>query len=122
MNRKSQIQYAFVKLMDENNTQGKDLAEYLDVKPSTISNYRNGTRSIDIDTLCKICEYYDIPLSEILVDDNRVPLTLSDDERDLIETFRTLDNTSRKAVVQLVKTLSSETGCGGEQFEKNNVA
>jgi len=109
MDKKRRIAYALVQLMDEHDTQGKELAKYLGVKPSAISNYRNGTRSIDIDTLDNICEYYHISVSELLDEGKSDVIKLTDDERDLIKSYRKLDYTSRLAVKQLAATLSPET-------------
>lgn len=41
MDKKRRIAYALVQLMDEHDTQGKELAKYLGVKPSAISNYQD---------------------------------------------------------------------------------
>lgn len=44
----------------------KDLAKYLNVKPTTISKYFNGTRKITIDDLVKICYFLNTTPNEIL--------------------------------------------------------
>ena len=45
-----------------NHSQEK-LADYIEVTPQTISRYENGTRNINIETLWKIAELYQIPIS-----------------------------------------------------------
>lgn len=83
---KQQISYAFVQLMDSNKTKGKELAEYLDVTPATISNYRTGSRSIDIETLDRICDYYGISLDQFF---GKEPL--DKEEMELLRLWRNAD-------------------------------
>lgn len=44
----------------------KDLAAILNVSPSTISNYENGVHSPDLDTLCKLSNFYGVSLDYLL--------------------------------------------------------
>jgi transcriptional regulator with XRE-family HTH domain len=43
----------------------KQLAEKLGVKNSAVSNWENGQNSIDIETLCKACEIFQITLNDM---------------------------------------------------------
>lgn len=44
----------------------KDLADYLDVSVGTISNYENGVHSPDLDTLCRLAEYFHVSTDYLL--------------------------------------------------------
>ncbi len=44
----------------------KDLAEYLEVSVGTISNYENGVHSPDLNTLCKLAEYFQVSTDYLL--------------------------------------------------------
>ena len=120
MDKKQQISYALVTLMDTNGTQGKELAEYLGVTPSAISNYRNGTRSIDVEILAKICDYYGISLNDITNDEmfspnetvnyavvdfpqsdkkEKMHFHLTDDEKEIITLYRSLPEIGRRMVL-----------------------
>lgn len=41
----------------------KDLADFLDVKPNTISGYENGTRKMEFDDIKKLCRFLGIELN-----------------------------------------------------------
>ena len=47
-------------LRKEYNMKQRDLAEYLNVAISTISNYENSINSIDIETLDKLADYFEV--------------------------------------------------------------
>ena len=44
----------------------KDLAEYLEVSVGTISNYENGVHSPDLNTLCRLAEYFQVSTDYLL--------------------------------------------------------
>lgn len=44
----------------------KELADYLNVSIGTISNYEQGIHNPDLDTLCKIADYYEISTDYLL--------------------------------------------------------
>ena len=44
----------------------KDLAEYLHLSVSAISNYENGTNDPDLQTLCHIADYYGVTTDYLL--------------------------------------------------------
>ncbi|MCT4544553.1 MAG: helix-turn-helix domain-containing protein [Vallitalea sp.] len=41
----------------------KDLANFLNVKPNTVSNYESGTRKMDFDTVRDLCRLLDININ-----------------------------------------------------------
>lgn len=53
----------------------KQLAEYLSVSIGTISNYENGVHSPDLNTLCRIAEYFNVSADYLLgLTDNPMPI------------------------------------------------
>lgn len=53
----------------------KQLAEYLSVSIGTISNYENGIHSPDLNTLCRIAEYFNVSADYLLgLTDNPMPI------------------------------------------------
>lgn len=113
----------------------KDFAESIGMQEKTYRNYENGSRNLYLDVACKLCTALDCSLEELTRVEYAVanldpePDTanaereeMTKDESELLETYRELDDTGKLAVRQLAKTLSSEAGRGGEQFENGNVA
>ncbi len=44
----------------------KELASYLNVTVSTISNYENGVHAPDLDTLCKLADFFQVSIDFLL--------------------------------------------------------
>lgn len=44
----------------------KELAAYLSLSTGTISNYENGVHSPDLNTLCKLADYFDVTTDYLL--------------------------------------------------------
>lgn len=44
----------------------KDLADYLHVSIATVSSYEHGVHNPDLDTLCRLADYYEISTDYIL--------------------------------------------------------
>lgn len=53
-------------LMRENGTKQKELADLLNLKPQTVSQYTTGRTAPDYDTLCTIAGYYGVTLDWLL--------------------------------------------------------
>lgn len=54
------------KLREEHNLYQKMLAAHLHVTIGTVSNYENGVHAPDIHTLCRLADYYDVPVDYLL--------------------------------------------------------
>lgn len=61
-------------LRKEKNIGQKELAAYLSLSTGTISNYENGVHSPDLNTLCKLADYFDVTTDYLL---NRTPYRYS---------------------------------------------
>ena len=55
-----------MELRKERNLGQKELAAYLSLSTGTISNYENGVHYPDLDTLCKLADYYDVTTDYLL--------------------------------------------------------
>lgn len=53
-------------LRKEKNIGQKELAAYLQLSTGTISNYENGVHSPDLNTLCKLADYFDVTTDYLL--------------------------------------------------------
>ncbi|MGX7200576.1 helix-turn-helix domain-containing protein [Enterococcus nangangensis] len=75
----------------------QQLADHLLITRQAISNWENEKSQPDIDTLIKICDYYQIPLSSLTSSDNS-PTTEKDEniENTLSSTFQQQEPTDAK--------------------------
>ena len=53
-------------LRKENNLTQKELADYLNIKQNTYSQYENGQRQVPIDILIRLADYYDVSVDYLL--------------------------------------------------------
>ncbi len=53
-------------LREDNDVKQKELAEYLNIKQNTYSQYENGKREIPLDTLCKLADYYNTSIDYLI--------------------------------------------------------
>lgn len=54
------------RLRKERNLGQKELAAFLNLSTGTISNYENGVHFPDLNTLCKLAEYFDVTTDYLL--------------------------------------------------------
>jgi len=77
-----------------------EISEYMGVSQGTVSNWFKGTNSIDIENLAKLCEYLGVSLDQIYGVAPLTPeVTLSQDETDLLSYYRTLNDDTKKALL-----------------------
>lgn len=50
----------------DNDLKQKDIAEFLNISQNTYSQYENGTRSLPVDLLIKLSEFYNVSTDYIL--------------------------------------------------------
>ena len=53
-------------LREENNLKQRDVAQYLDIKQNTYSQYENEKRQLPIDVLIKLSKFYKVTTDYIL--------------------------------------------------------
>lgn len=53
-------------LREDNDVKQKELAEYLNIKQNTYSQYENGKREIPLETLWKLADFYNTSIDYII--------------------------------------------------------
>ena len=94
---KQKVQFALVALMDEHGTKGTELANAIGVKKQSVSGWRRGETSMDIDNMIAVCDYYDITLDDFVgrgkeIEDGADVIAVSAKERELISSLRDLSH------------------------------
>ena len=75
-------------LIDEQGITQKDLANKLNISPSTLGNYIQNTREPDFDTLKLFADYFSVSTDYLL--DHQADITLNRAEDELLRIFRSL--------------------------------
>lgn len=104
------------------NTQ-KEIADFLKTTQTTYARYENGTRQPDIETLCKLADYFNVSVDYLLgkpqwTDEEKAlgvgnhKTVLSDEEWTWIETLENLKQKKGedtvKTVIQLINTMAEK--------------
>lgn len=88
-----------------------DVANMLNVKSNTISNWENGKSNPDIDTLILLCEVYEISCTDLLEEaygkELVRPLTVSGIEKDIIYAYRNADPIEKAMVLRALRIEAS---------------
>lgn len=87
-------------LLSRENIKAVDLAEAVGVSKSAVSHWLSGDNSPNIEILAKICQKYDVKMSELLNDQP----DFSFSEIQHIKKYRTLDEYGKKAINDLLET------------------
>lgn len=92
----------------KNNLTQRQLAEKLNVKNSSVSNWEQGLNSIDIDTLHLVCEVFDITLNQICgFSSISETINYSSVEVSIINTYRSLNTDGQNKARDYMDDLSS---------------
>lgn len=75
-----------------------DLAQLLNARPQSISNYELGTRGLDIDTVLKLCDIFECTADYLLCRTDLPSAELTEEESALIAAFRRSDERARDMV------------------------
>ena len=86
----------------------KQLAEKIDVKNTAVSNWESGNNSIDIDTLCLVCDVFGITLNDIYGGYSEKSTVLSADEMNLIATYREISDQGKQYLLQTLNMVKNE--------------
>ena len=95
---KKNIATNITKYRKERGLTQKELASKLGVVPSRVSNWENGTNSMDINTLFKICHILSVSINDIYGVYPDADFSLSYDEQTFIKKYRTLDEHGKDMV------------------------
>lgn len=93
------------------------LAALVDVSESAISQYESGKKQPSTETLYKLGEAFDCPVSDILDDRKSVEFSLSTLEREFVRKYRSLDKHG-KSIVDFV--LNEEAARCGNVIDPND--
>lgn len=88
----------------------KDLAQSLDLSPPTLNNYLNERTNIPTDLIVQIAQMYHVSIEYFLglTDDPKPPLSLSTQERTLIECSRTLSREQRELLSDIAALMQRQ--------------
>ncbi len=107
-NVKDEISKNLVFYRKKNNLTQKKLAEKIGVKNNTISQWENGTNSIDIELLFKICDILGVSINDMFgaysTDFNK---SLSKEESTLLDNFNTLNKEGKEKLIDYADDLIS---------------
>ena len=78
----------------------KRLGELVGVSTAAVSNWETGSNSIDIDSLFKVCQALNVPLSTMTDSSDDFPISTL--ERELVEAFRMANHWQRLSIVQIL--------------------
>lgn len=90
----------------------EQVADYLGIPKKTYQNYEREVRDPDSDVLCALADRYGITLDELLGrnDDGPDLALISNDERDLIDTYRGLTAPYKKVLLVTTHELRAAQG------------
>ncbi|MCC0642182.1 MULTISPECIES: helix-turn-helix domain-containing protein [unclassified Clostridioides] len=93
-------------LRKEMNLSTQEIANKLNVHYTSIQNWENGRRKIDIDKLKDLAKLYDVSLDYITcLTDDRENTQLEEEEKQLLNNYRELDTKSKTIVQEQINTL-----------------
>lgn len=106
MNTKDEIRLTLIDLMDEKQVSGNELAEAVGVSKQAVSAWRLGKSSIDIENVPSICKFFGISIDEFFGrHDSNESIQLSNEELEVIEAMRGVDDAGRDAILSIVRAL-----------------
>ena len=84
-----------------------EIAERMRVSQGTVSNWFNGTNSIDIENLAELCSFLGVSLDQIFGFDPIAPdVILSPEETDLLGLFRSLNRSARDMLMNTARAFA----------------
>lgn len=104
----------FRELRKEKGFTQKELSEMLNLNQTTVSHWELGTALPDVKTLIKLAEIYDVSIDFILgfsdyYYPDRIPTSsLSDDEKELVDTFRRMTKETQAITLDTVHSLAGD--------------
>lgn len=82
----------------QNGWRQEDLADRLNTKYQTVGHYETGRRGLDVETILKLCEIFDVTADYLLGRSAMPSPDLSEEEMELVLAFRRGDNRAREMV------------------------
>lgn len=85
-------------LRTSNGWRQQDLAARLNTNQQTVGRYETGTRGLDVETILKLCDIFDVTADYLLGRSEIRSFDLSDEEAALLDGFRALSPAGREYV------------------------
>ena len=79
-----------------------ELAKKLGVGTTSVYNWCSGIKTPRMDKVDKMCEIFSCSRSDLINDNTNASFSLSDEEREVIESYRTADPGTRASVRKLL--------------------
>jgi transcriptional regulator with XRE-family HTH domain len=76
----------------------EEVSAYLKITNKTYSTYETGRNQMNYETLCLLADYFEVSTDYLLGRQDAVPSFLSEEERELINDYRTLDERGKLSV------------------------
>lgn len=90
-------------LLDENDVKQKDMAAFLQIAPSTMSGYIQGTSEPDFKTLKRLADYFSVSTDFLL--DHKIGNARTDREQELLHVFRSLSEEQQDLYIEQGKAI-----------------
>ena len=94
--------------MEQDGISQKQLADALNLAPSTLGNYIHGLREPDFATLSRVADFFGVTADFLL--GRRPPEGLSHEEEELVRLYRALSSQGRKLLRAIGELLSRQEG------------
>lgn len=104
-------------LLDENDVKQKDLAAFLQIAPSTMSGYIQGTSEPDFKTLKRLADYFNVSIDYLL--DHKIGNTQTDREQELLHIFRSLSKEQQILYIEQGKAIIRVNAKGSAKLSKS---
>ena len=97
------------KLLEDNDLQNKDLANYLQVKEQTVSGYTTDKHAMSIENLIKAADYFNCSTDYLLgrVETPKI-LTGTKEDYDILELIKKLEISTKTIVIMLLKNIGKK--------------
>ena len=110
MNTRDEIRLTLIDLMENHGVNGNELAEAVGVTKQSVSQWRTGKSSIDIENVPAICRFFGITIDDFFGSGKEKPAKpLTNDERELIEFFRNADDEGKRTILNVARAMPKET-------------
>ena len=121
MGTKEAIRDNLAKLMEEHGTKNVELARAVSVSKSAVTNWLNGSNSIDMDLVPKICDFFGVTVDEFLsVGKSRNSLTIA--EQELIDCYRSMTPRFRTELLSLARTMADNGMAKNNTVSEEGIA
>jgi len=75
-----------------------DVAQHLYISQQTYSSYETGKSQMSFETLCILADFFEVSTDYLLGRQDSIPSFLNEEEREIIEQYRSLKGYSKDAV------------------------